>query len=410
MSPKDLVDRWLQDHQRGRLSRRELLRRLSLLSLSVPTIGTLLACARTTESPTAPSGATPAAPTAPGEGRTPAAGTIPEYIDRSKLDKELHFYNWSDYIDPAILTEFQDTYGVKVTMDTYASNEDLLAKLQGGASGYDVIVPSDYMVSIMINLRMLEPLDYSVIKTIANIDPENLKPYYDPDNTYSVPYMWGTSGYSYDTSALGDDLSSWKELFEPRPEVRKKVVMLDDQREVIGAALMYLGYEINETSDEALAKVKALLLAQKPYVLAYSSQNNDDLLVAGEALIAHIWTGDALLSAQEKPSLRYIIPVEGCTVWQDNLCVPKTAPHKYTAMAFIDFLNRPDIAGRNANYIMYGSPNKAAGAQGFIDQAMLQNPAVYPPPEVWKRLQWIKDVGEEGTLKHDRLWTEVKTA
>ncbi len=400
MNRPELIQRWIRDWQQGRLSRRELLRRVTLLGMSSFALANLLtACARSQPTPTPAS--TEASP------RVGAA--IPDYIDRSKLDKELNFYNWSEYIDPDILTEFQETYGVKVTMDIYASNEDLLAKLQGGATGYDVIVPSDYMVSIMINLGLLEPLDYSVIKTIANIDPENLKPYYDPDNTYSVPYMWGTSGYSYDTNVLGQDLASWKEVFEPRPEVRGKVVMLDDQREVIGAALMYLGYEINETSDDALARAKQLLLTQKPYVLAYSSQNNDDLLVAGEALIAHIWTGDALMSEQEKPTLRYVIPTEGCTVWQDNLCVPKTAPHKYTAMVFIDFLNRPDIAGRNASYIMYGSPNKAAREQGYIDQEVLNNPGVYPPPEVWKRLQWIKDVGEEGALKLDRLWTEIKT-
>jgi spermidine/putrescine transport system substrate-binding protein len=400
MNRPELIQRWIRDWQQGRLSRRELLRRVTLLGMSSFALANLpTACARSQPTPTPAS--TEASP------RVGAA--IPDYVDRSKLDKELNFYNWSEYIDPDILTAFQETYGVKVTMDTYASNEDLLAKLQGGATGYDVIVPSDYMVSIMINLGLLEPLDYSVIKTIANIDPENLKPYYDPDNTYSVPYMWGTSGYSYDTSVLGQDLASWKEVFEPRPEVRGKVVMLDDQREVIGAALMYLGYEINETSDDALAKAKQLLLTQKPYVLAYSSQNNHDLLVAGEALIAHIWTGDALMSQQEKPTLRYVIPTEGCTVWQDNLCVPKTAPHKYTAMVFIDFLNRPDIAGRNANYIMYGSPNKAAREQGYIDQEVLNNPGVYPPPEVWKRLQWIKDVGEEGALKLDRLWTEIKT-
>ena len=400
MNRPELIQRWIRDWQQGRLSRRELLRRVTLLGMSSFALANLLtACARSQPTPTPAS--TEASPH--------VGAAIPDYVDRSKLDKELNFYNWSEYIDPDILTEFQETYGVKVTMDIYASNEDLLAKLQGGATGYDVIVPSDYMVSIMINLGLLEPLDYSVIKTIANIDPENLKSYYDPDNTYSVPYMWGTSGYSYDTSVLGEDLASWKEVFEPRPEVRGKVVMLDDQREVIGAALVYLGYEINETSDDALAKAKQLLLTQKPYVLAYSSQNNDDLLVAGEALIAHIWTGDALMSQQEKPTLRYVIPTEGCTVWQDNLCVPKTAPHKYTAMVFIDFLNRPDIAGRNANYIMYGSPNKAAREQGYIDQEVLNNPGVYPPPEVWKRLQWIKDVGEEGALKLDRLWTEIKT-
>ncbi|MCX7624061.1 MAG: spermidine/putrescine ABC transporter substrate-binding protein [Thermomicrobium sp.] len=410
MRREDLIARWVTDWQSGRLSRRELLRRLGLAGASAAAIATILAaCGRGEGTPTATPASTGATPSSEGT-LAPSTAGIPDYIDPSKLEKELNFYNWSEYIDPDILTEFERIYGVKVTMDIYASNEDLLAKLQGGATGYDVIVPSDYMVSIMINLGMLEPLDYSIIKTIENIDPENLHAYYDPQNTYSVPYMWGTSGYSYDTMVLGDNLESWKEVFEPRPEARGKIVMLDDQREVIGAALMYLGYEINETSDEALAKAKSLLLAQKPHVLAYSSQNNDDLLVAGEALIAHIWTGDALLAEQERAGLRYVIPLEGCTVWQDNLCVPKTAPHKYAAMAFIDFLNRPDIAGRNAMYIMYGSPNKAAREQGYIDEAVLSNPGVYPPPEVWKRLQWIKDVGEEGALKFDRLWTEIKTA
>ncbi len=399
------VQRLIRSWQQGWLSRRELIRRLTLLGLSLPAIAALLAaCARQAETPTAASGGT-----TPATGETPAAGGIPDYIDRSKLEGELNFYNWSEYHDPEVIAEFEQTYGVKVTQDTYASNEDLLAKLQGGATGYDVIVPSDYMVSIMINLGMLAPLDYNVIKTIEHIDPNNLKPYYDPDNTYSIPYMWGTSGYSYDTTVLGEDLESWKEVFEPRPEVRGKIVMLDDQREVIGAALMYLGYSINETSDEALTKVKELLLAQKPSVLAYTSQNNDDLLVAGEAVISHIWTGDALLAEQEREGLRYVIPKEGCTVWQDNLCVPKTAPHKYTSMAFIDFMNRPDVAARNANFIWYGCPNKTAREQGLIDEAMLNNPGVYPPDEVWQRLQWIKDVGED-TLKFDRLWTEIKTA
>jgi len=395
------IQRLMWTWREGRLSRRELVRRLSLMGLSLPAIAALLAaCRREAEVPG--EGATPS-------DETPVAGGIPDYIDRSKLEGELNFYNWSEYHDPEVITEFEQTYGVRVTQDTYASNEDLLAKLQGGATGYDVIVPSDYMVSIMVKLGILAPLDYDVIQTIEHIDPNNLKPYYDPDNRYSVPYMWGTSGYSYDTTALGEGLESWKEVFEPRPGAQGKIVMLDDQREVIGAALMYLGYSINETSDEALAKAKELLLAQKSSVLAYSSQNNDDLLVAGEAVIAHIWTGDALLAESEREGLRYVIPKEGCTVWQDNLCVPLSAPHKYTAMAFIDFLNRPDIAGRNANFIWYGSPNKTAREQGLIDEAMLKHPGVYPPDEVWRRLQWIEDVGED-TLKFDRLWTEIKTA
>lgn len=400
------VQQLLQSWQQGRLSRRALIRRLALMGLSLPAIAALLAACGGEEATPTPA---PQAGTTPSAGETPSAGALPEYIDRSRLEGELNFFNWSEYVDPEVITEFEETYGVKVTQDTYASNEDLLAKLQGGATGYDVIVPSDYMVSIMIKLNMLEPLDYDVIKTVEHIDPNNLKPYYDPENTYSLPYMWGTSGYCYDTAVLGEDLESWKEVFEPRPEAQGKVVMLDDQREVIGAALMYLGYSINETSDEALAKVKDLLIAQKQYVLAYTSENNGDLLVSKEAVIAHAWTGQALTAQAELDTLRYVIPAEGCTVWQDNLCVPATAPHKYTAMAFIDFMNRPDIAARNANFVWYGSPNKTAREQKLIDEEMLNNPGVYPPDEVWQRLQWIEDVGED-TIKYDRLWTEVKTA
>ena len=334
---------------------------------------------------------------------------IPDYIDPAQLAPELHFYNWSEYADPDVLAEFERVYGVRVIQDTYASNEDLLAKLQGGSTGYDVIVPSDYMVSVMINLDLLEPLDYNIVTTIENINPANLKAYYDPDNTYSVPYMWGTSGYLYDTSILGDGLDSWDAVFNPVPEAQGKVVMLDDQREVIGAALMFLGYSVNETSDEALNAAKELLLKQKPAVLAYTSENNDDLMVSGEAVIAHMWTGNALLSAEERDGLVYVIPKEGCTIWQDNLCVPRGANSVYTAMAFIDFLNRPDIAGRNANFIWYGSPNQAAAEQGYIDEEMLNNPGVYPPDEVMQRLQWIEDVGD-AVVKYDRIWTEFKTS
>ncbi|MBX6752863.1 MAG: spermidine/putrescine ABC transporter substrate-binding protein [Thermorudis peleae] len=409
MTRSAAIARLLRQWQTGRMTRRELISRLTALGLSMSAITALLSACGGSSSSNQSNSASGTQSTEATAKPSPIARGIPDYVDKTKLAKELNFFNWSDYIEPGLLDEFERIFGVKVTQDTYDSNEDLLAKLQGGATGYDVIVPSDYTVSILIKLNMLEPLDYSVIKSISNIDPNNLKPYYDPENKYSVPYMWGTSGFGYNTEAIKQELSSWKDVFEPQPALQKKIVMLNDEREVIGAALMYLGYSINETSDEALAKAKSVLMQQKPSVLAYTSNNQTDLLVSGEALLAHLWTGNYIQAHNQKSTITYVIPKEGCTVWQDNLCVLKSAPHKYTAMVFIDFLNWPEVNGRNTNYIGYASPNKAARDQKLIDESMLNDPKVYPPQDVWQRLQWIKDIGE-ATQKFDRLWTEVKTA
>jgi len=407
-----LVRAWLH----GSISRRELIRRLALAGMSMPAIAALLAAcggssAESQPSPTGSdqgSGGTVGTATSEEEASTLNV-TMPDYIDRSKLSSELHLYNWSEYLSPDVPNAFEAAYGVRVIEDTYASNEDLLAKLQGGASGYDVIVPSDYMVGVMIQLGMLEPLDTEIIQSFANIDPANLGTYYDPDNTYSMPYLWGTTGVLYDVNLLGEELDSWEPVFHPSPEVQGKLVMLDDQREVIGAALMSLGYSVNETSDEALQKAKAVLMEQKPYVTAYSSQNNDDMMLGGEAVMAHMWTGDALLTADQKEGLKYFLPKEGAVIWQDNLAVPKGAPNLYTAMAFIDFMNLPEVAAANANFVWYASPNKAARDQGLIEDWILNNPAVYPSEEVINRLQWIEDVGDD-ISKYDRIWTEFKTA
>ena len=410
-----LVRAWL----RGSISRRQLIRRLALAGMSMPAIVALLAaCGGSAEPASTPAGGDQGSSggegTATSEEGTAGEGstlnvTMPDYIDRSKLSAELHLYNWSEYLAPEVPKAFEAAYGVRVIEDTFASNEDLLAKLQGGASGYDVIVPSDYMVGVMIQLGMLEPLDKDVIQSFANIDPGNLGAYYDPNNDYSMPYLWGTTGVLYDVNVLGEGLDSWEAVFHPAPEAQGKLAMLDDQREVIGAALMFLGYSVNETSDEALAKAKELLLEQKPYVTAYSSQNNDDMMLGGEAVMAHMWTGDALLTADQKEGLTYFLPKEGAVIWQDNLAVPKGAPNLYTAMAFIDFMNLPEVAAANANFVWYGSPNKAARDQGLIEDWILENPSVYPSAEVMERLQWIEDVGDD-ISKYDRIWTEFKTA
>lgn len=331
--------------------------------------------------------------------------------DTAQLSQELVLYNWVEYIDPEIMAQFESECGVKVTEVNYDSNETLLATLQAGGGSYDVIVPSDYMVQTLISEGLLEPLDFNVITNIQNMGETHVSQYFDPEQKYTVPYFWGTSGFAVDTNVIPDPVPSWKMVFEPDPEWCGKISMLDDPRETPGAALMYLGYSINDTDPAHLEEAKNLLIEQSECVAAYDSQTNDDRIVSGEVAIAHIWTGDAILAGDPdyggREGIVYLIPEEGCTIWQDNLAVPTSAANKYTAMVFINYLHYPEIAAQNAEYVGYGSPN--AAAKELIDPEMLADERIYPSEETMQRLQWIEDVGDALPL-YDRIWTEFKAA
>jgi len=331
--------------------------------------------------------------------------------DKSKLAKEIFLYTWVEYIDPEIKTQFETECGVKVTETNFDSNETLLATLQAGGANYDIIVPSDYMVQIMVDEGMLMELDYNVISNIQNMDELNVHQYLDPEQKYTVPYFWGTSGFAVDTNEVTDYEPSWSMMFDPNSPYCGKISMLDDERETIGAALMYLGYSINDTDPAHLEEAKNLLIEQSKCVKAYDSQTNDDLIISGETVLAHIWTGDAILAGLPdsggREGIVYVIPQEGCTIWQDNLAIPVNAPNAYTAMVFMNYLNDPEIAAQNAEWVGYGTPN--AAAKEFIDPAILEDEGIYPPEDVQSRLQWIEDVGPALEL-YDRIWTEFKAA
>jgi len=355
---------------------------------------------------------------------TPAAATEPVQSDngdttdtsrrcgdKTKLADEIQVYTWVEYFDPAVKDQFESECGVHVVETNFDSNETLLATLQSGATGYDVIVPSDYMVQIMISENMLEPLDFSLITNIVHMSAVNTHQYFDPEQQYSMPFDWGTSGFIVDTAVLPNPAASWKTVFDPDPAACGKISMLDDQRETLGAALMYLGYSINDTDKAHLDAAKDLLIAQAPCVKSYDSQTNDDLIVSGETVIGHIWTGDAVLAGNPdtggRAGLEYVIPEEGCTIWQDNLAVPTSAPNKYTAMVFINFMSDPEIAAQNITFMGYGSPNEAAKA--LLDPAILNNQSIYPDEATMSHLQWIQDVGDALEL-YDRVWTEFKAS
>jgi len=331
--------------------------------------------------------------------------------DPSQLADKIYFYNWVEYIDPAIKDQFKEECGVEVVETNFDSNETLLATLQAGGADYDVIVPSDYMVQILIDEGYLMEIDKSVVTNLANMDDLNVNQYFDPEQKYTVPYLWGTSGFAVDTNAVSDYEASWRMVFEPTPENCGKISMLDDQRETLGAALMYLGYSLNSTDPAELEEAKNLLIAQAECVRAYDSQTNDDLIITGETVFGHMWTGDAILAGLPdyggRDGILYVIPEEGCVIWQDNLAVPVGAPNAYTAMVFINYLHYPEIAAQNAEFVGYGTPNQAA--KEFISEEVLADPGIYPPPEVEARLQWLEDVGDALQL-YDRIWTEFKAS
>lgn len=356
--------------------------------------------------PAAPAAGEPAADTQ-AAGSAAAAGRCG---DSSRLSAELSFYNWSDYIDPAILTMFEEECGVHVVYDTFSSNEDLLAKLQLGAGGYDVIVPSDYMVAIMVQLGLLKNLDHANIPNLANIDNRFRDAPYDPGNVYSVPYQWGTTGIGYDEAVTEAAPDSLAVFFDPAQasQYRGKISLLNDAREVFGAALKYLGYSVNSTNEEEINAAKALIEGTKENIAVFDNDTFADLLVSGDVAVGLGWSGDYFQAIFSNPDrqLGYVIPKEGGVVWTDNLAIPASAPNSYTAEVFINYLLDPEIGAMISNYTYFSTPNRAA--QEFLLDEVRNDPAINPPPEVLERLEFIRDVGET-TLLYERLWTEIKS-
>ena len=362
-----------------------------------------------------------AAPEAASDSGETAAEPVAESGEAadSGLAKELSVYNWADYIDEELLTKYEQEYGVKIIYDTFASNEDLLAKLQAGATGYDVIFPSDYMVAQMIELDMLAEIDQNNIPNLKNMNPFFLDAPYDPGNVHCVPYQWGTTGIAYQTAVAGDTLpDSWAAIFDPTQAEKWAseggINVLNDQRELIGAALLYLGYSINDKDEAHLEEAKNVLLGVKPYIKTFNSEDYDDsLLIPGEVAISHAWSGDAAKAywetydeETETSGWGYVIPKEGAFVWQDNICLTATSTKKATAEHFMNYLLDAENGAAITNFTYYASPNDAA--KEFIIDDIKNDPGVYPPQETIDKLEWAESLGET-IFVYDRLWTEIKS-
>lgn len=319
----------------------------------------------------------------------------------------LSIFNWSDYIDPEVIAEFEQEFGVKVKYDTFDSNESLFAKIRPGNPGYDIIVPTNDYVEIMVKIGLLEELDRDNIPNIKNINSKFLNPGFDIGNKYSIPYQWGTVGIGYNITKTGGEIDSFEALFDPK--FKNKVALLEDIRVVMGMVLNYLGYDPNTTDIDAIQAAKDYIVDRKETIATFAPDTGQTLLDQGEVDIALEYSGDIFTVMAENEDLRYVIPKEGSIVWTDSLAIPKGAPHKELAEKFINFVLDPEVGAKISNYVAYGTPNATAIEQGLIDEEILADPSIYPSPEVFEKLSYIHDVGKATTL-YDDAWTEVKVS
>ncbi len=319
-------------------------------------------------------------------------------------DRVLNLYIWSSYIAPETLAKFEARHGVKVNVDLYDSNEALLAKLQAGNAGYDVVCPSDYSVEVLRAQGLLRPLDHSALPHLVNVDPIFLDRPSDPGNVHSVPYFWGTSGIAYHRRRVAEPPTSWGALWDPRYAGR--ILMLDDAREAFGAALKWRGHSQNTRDPRLLEAARDDLRRQKPLVRAYNSSNFEDVLLSGDAWIAQAWNGQIAKAMAHDPDIAYVLPREGSTLFIDNLAIPVDARNPGLAHAFLDFTLEADIAAEICRTMKYSSPNRAAWP--LLPPEVRDHPAIFPPPAAVERLELLRDLGD-ATVLYDRLWTEVKS-
>lgn len=314
----------------------------------------------------------------------------------------LNVYNWGDYIDESVLKDFEEKYDIKVNYDTYATNEDMYVKIKSGGSDYDVIIPSDYMIEKMINENLLQKIDFNNIPNYELIDDQFKNLDYDPNNEYSVPYMWGTVGILYNKTMVDDPVDSWDILWNEK--YSGQIFMLDSQRESIGVALQKLGYSLNTRDTNELAQAKQALIEQKPLVLAYVGDEVKDKMIGGEAALAVVWSGDAIYCKKENPDLEYVIPKEGSNFWFDAMAIPVTAKNKEAAEKFINYMCETEVAFKNTDYIGYSTPH--IGAKEMLDEDLKNDRAAYPLPEDIANCEIYKDLGDF-VSEFDKAWTEI---
>ena len=317
-------------------------------------------------------------------------------------------YNWGEYLDPEVLTMFEEETGIDVVYEEFETNEILYPKISSGAIAYDVICPSDYMIQRMIENDLLAEINFDNIPNVKNIGKDYMEQsrQFDPENKYSVPYCWGTVGILYNKTMVDEPITSWSVLWDEK--YKDSILMQDSVRDAFGVALKYLGYSLNSTDLDELQAAKNLLIEQKPLVQAYVIDQVRDKMIGNEAALGVIYSGEAIYTQLENPNLEYVIPKEGSNVWIDSWVIPKNAKHKENAEAFINFLCRPDIAKMNFDYITYSTPNTAA-RELIEDPAIRNSKIAFPDASELERCETFQFLGDKNDAIYNKLWREIKS-
>lgn len=323
-----------------------------------------------------------------------------------EAQKTVHLAIWSSYVTPEMLAEFTKATGYKVEMSNYSSNEELLAKLQAGASGVDVAVPSDYMVATMIELGMLRELKSEAIPHILELDPRLKGLYFDPKNAYSAPISWGTTGLAVNRNVFKGELKSWADLFT-KAEYHGKFSLLDDVRETMGAALKSQGYSLNSTNEAEIAKAKEILMKARAQVRAFTSETLPGL-VSGDLPIAHAYSVDGLQArARTNGAVEFIIPADGCTHWVDTLVIPAGAKNIDGAHALINFLLSAQIGAERTKNLWVAPANKKSVE--LLPEELTSNKMLFPSDADLAKCEMLRDIGES-LVSLDRSWTEIRAS
>ena len=323
-------------------------------------------------------------------------------------EEQVIVYNWGEYIDPDVLDIFEEETGIQVIYEEYETNEIMYPKILSGAIAYDVVCPSDYMIQRMRENGLLSKLNLDNIPNLKNIDPAYLtqSQSFDPDNEYSVPYCVGTVGILYNKNMIDEPVDSWNILWDEK--YTDSILMQDSVRDAFAVALKSLGYSLNSTDLDELEAAKKLLIKQKPLVQAYVIDQVRDKMIGNEAALGVIYSGEALYCQKENPDLEYVIPKEGSNLWIDALVIPKNAQNKKNAVAFINYLCRPDIAKMNFDYITYSIPN-SAGRELIEDESMRESNIAFPDISQLKNCETFNFLGDENEIIYNQLWREIKS-
>ena len=322
-------------------------------------------------------------------------------------EEVVNVYNWEDYIATETLDMFTAETGITVNLMNFTTNEDMMVKVRNSPASFDVVFPSDYCIERMIAEDLLAPIDYANVPNFKNIDPKLLNPSYDPTGAYSVPYMWGTVGILYNKTMVDGPITSWSVLFDTK--YKNNVFMIDSIRDCLGITLKYLGYSMNTRNPLELNAAKQLLIKQKKdgIVKAYQVDETKDKMVAGEAALALVWSGDAQYAIDLNPDLAYVVPDEGSNIWVDGMVIPKAAKNVANAEKFIDFMCRPDIAQMNCNEIWYSSPNTEAIK--LMGDKYINNLTMNPTQDIVDRCEFFLDI-QDFIQIYNAMWLEIKSA